>query len=1130
MSSVFKTSINIKYDLGKEEFFNRYIPTSAHSEILKGIIDGLNHKGTRSHIAIGPYGTGKSLISTLIAGIVSRSVDSTTIDHLESKFSKSDEEIYKKINKLKEVNKMIPVILNGYEGDFETILLEKIHYELKKNDVNVIGNTIHLNILETIKKWEKNYPLLFSTFLAMFKETSFNNLEEYLTCIKSEDNDAINWFVGIYPLLTGGNTFDSFSDQSFMAAIEQIFEQTEKQGKGIFIIYDEFGRFLQTLPENKIEKTMGILQDLAEFIDHKSKTSSLLFITHKHLSSYFVKFSEDLKNEFNRIEKRFKTYTIKNDQETFFDIANEIIKNSNEVIYSAEYIEKQISMLRKYSLFDYNQVVIQNKIIKGCYPVHPVSTYLLIKLSGLFGQNERTLFTFLESEDTGGLVNHIKKSNMLYLPYNLFDYFFSNYKDISFEENPNSVKMFFKLEKRISSKQDSKIYLLNILKFISIWEETNSNSIQKLTNEFLNYVFNEDISQYIDVLKQLKLLRYNRILHKWELFEGSPIDINKKIEETRRDLIITEKVKIELLNNLLPVKHYFSNQYNHEKSMTRFTNNFIISTDDFFNDSYGYSPEEADMCIYFLLKGSNKEHLSKKIEKDNSQYKIFCLTNLDRTSIENSLIKWFCLNSLLNNKEYYTQNEHLKDELLIELKDIEHELIKKLNKSINVNEEQIWIYQSQKLNFSSENEISNFLSSKLNEIYKFTPEIKNDMFNRKNISNQQLKAAKNLIDHIMINPLENDFGIRGSGPDYLIFATVFKNNKFLGDIDSSEISDKGLKNLYNRVINEIEIKKRSRFVDLINIFINPPFGIRKPIIPVLLVGILKNKWNYMMFFSKGSFIPNITGETLYDMLEHPEDFEYIVFEYDESYTEFFEEMSIIFEEHKEILLENKPLHIRVAAAMLKWLQSLPKITQTTDKLEKHNYFLRENIKKIEIDPYLIFKKLRKSYEDDNESIGMIKFQLDSFFADYLEKLEIKIYQYLEDDGLKEWVKINKINHPQNLLLKILENCDYHILLNELSTGLIGVDLYDWTELTEFIFFNELDKQLKDIKQIQFDPSKHMLLTFDDDKAIIHKNIELSSKANLITNNINRIIDTQGKFITKEELDFIIYTLINKYLK
>ncbi len=658
MNNIFKTSINIKYDLGKEEFFNRYIPTSAHSEVLKGIIDGINNEGTRAHIAIGPYGTGKSLITALITGIVSKSVSNATIDNLAFKFSKSDEEIYNKINKLKTANTIIPIILNGYEGDFEEVLLNKINNELKKNDIHVTGSTMHLHIVDMINKWEKNYPLLYATFLTMLEKTAYDSVEHYFNLLQNENDGAITWFRDIYPLLTGGNVFSSFSDHSFMTTIEEIFEQTEQQGKGIFIIYDEFGRFLQTLPENKIEKTMGILQDLAEFIDHKSKISSLLLITHKHLSNYFIRFNDDLKNEFNRIEKRFKIYIIKNDQETFFDIANELIKNYDILEYSEIDVQKQISMLRKFSLFDYNQIVLENKIVKGCYPIHPVSTYLLIKLSSLYGQNERTLFTYLESEETGGFANHIKKSDDLYLAYNLFDYFFSNYKDISFEENPDSVKMFYKLEKKINENFNNKSYLINILKFMTIWEETNGNSIQKLTDDFFNYVFNEDVTEYIELLKKLKLIRFNRILNKWELFEGSPIDVNKKIEELKTNLIITENDKIKLLNDLLPIKFYFPNEYNHEKSMTRFSKNVIISYSEYLIDDYEYSNIESDCYVYYVIN-DGKIFLEKSKNEDHD-FKIFCMTNLNQNLFEHHLIEWFCLNNLLKDKDFYNQDINLK--------------------------------------------------------------------------------------------------------------------------------------------------------------------------------------------------------------------------------------------------------------------------------------------------------------------------------------------------------------------------------------------------------------------------------------------------------------------------------------
>ena len=39
-------------------------------------------------------------------------------------------------------------------------------------------------------------------------------------------------------------------------------------------------------------------------------------------------------------------------------------------------------------------------------------------------------------------------------------------------------------------------------------------------------------------LKELKLLRFNRIYQKWELFEGSLVNIDKKLDELKSSLII----------------------------------------------------------------------------------------------------------------------------------------------------------------------------------------------------------------------------------------------------------------------------------------------------------------------------------------------------------------------------------------------------------------------------------------------------------------------------------------------------------------------------------------------------------------------------------------------------------------
>ena len=43
-NAVFKTSVNIKFDLGKKEFVNRYLPTPSHAESLLGLLRGFTGK------------------------------------------------------------------------------------------------------------------------------------------------------------------------------------------------------------------------------------------------------------------------------------------------------------------------------------------------------------------------------------------------------------------------------------------------------------------------------------------------------------------------------------------------------------------------------------------------------------------------------------------------------------------------------------------------------------------------------------------------------------------------------------------------------------------------------------------------------------------------------------------------------------------------------------------------------------------------------------------------------------------------------------------------------------------------------------------------------------------------------
>ena len=81
-----------------------------------------------------------------------------------------------------------------------------------------------------------------------------------------------------------------------------------------------------------------------------------------------------------------------------------------------------------------------NTAIFGCYPLHPVSTFILPRLSERVAQNERTLFTFLSSEGTATLPSFLEKNDgkefSLITPDLIYDYFEPLFKKEAYDGSP----------------------------------------------------------------------------------------------------------------------------------------------------------------------------------------------------------------------------------------------------------------------------------------------------------------------------------------------------------------------------------------------------------------------------------------------------------------------------------------------------------------------------------------------------------------------------------------------------------------------------------------------------------------------------------------------------------------------
>jgi hypothetical protein len=1084
---------------------------------------------------VGPYGTGKSLLGTIIAGIVSKNVDPAAFNILRKKFNQVDDEIYNELGNVHYHSyRYLPVILNGYEGNFRQAILSSIMRVLKQNRIPIVAPGVVSRILGTIDTWEKEYKQTYKKFVQMLNDKK-KDLEIWRIEILNYNEKEIKWFQDIYPALTSGAELVFDFEEEFIFQVQYILNELSKQRIGLFIVYDEFGRFLQNIHVNQIYQTMQDIQDLAELADHGSDNFHIMYITHKNLRHYFLKYSEEYHNEFQRIEKRYNIYHIESDGATYIRLIQHII---NELYGRGNISEnrktKYINYLRKFPLFpEFNQVEIERLVVEGTYPMNPVALALLPNVSSLFGQNERTLFTFLESRQVGGLMYFVtKKEEEVYTAAHLFDYFFPNVEELDLEEGFEELGTYQKIIKK-TPHLDNKH--LAVLKFVTLWNIVGFQATYPLTTDLIAFALDSDEDETENVLNKLannKVIRFNSILGYWELFEGSGVDVGEIIEEKIKGFYLKKDRKLEILEEHLEKKFYLANEYNDLKSMTRFASvRLLFSSDILTGDLPAVSiNSKADAMIYLVLLDdkNDKDKVIKTLQMRRDPDRLYCVPNFDDRSLENHVEVFELIdNILLKDKELLKTDPNLKNELILKKEETAFVIRKFLSRYINFNEDLVWIVGGEIRYIPNEFVLEKILSDIMMELYPLTPEVRNDSYNRRTVNRVQFKAGCNVIDHILRYWDSPQFNIKGNGPDYLLYATIFKNNNL--DITKlDEISDQNFRLMRNKLVQLVNEEPIGSLQSFKNIFSNPPFGVREPLIPIYFVSLLRDKWDCLSFYRNNMYVPEINGEKLFSMFEEADQYQYIYYEFGTEYENLFVQIEEIFLQYG---LENSmPRHLRAANLILKWLRSLPRFTQISGRMDEQLLRLKTMIRKVEVNPNKALEELASVYGDNPGLLKNHARKLEEYCTSQKERFKHTVLQFLSvstDEELVEWAnRQNVLDKKQNpLLTSILDSSDW---FDTLVDRLVGVPFEDWSDNTADMFLVQMKNELDQIDGASHSKDSILLSIGGREKAVAK--VELSPKSKTLYQNIHRIITNGGRTVPREEIEYLIYKLVEEFIK
>ena len=285
-------------------------------------------------------------------------------------------------------------------ANIENGFAEGMQYLVTPNAQNAIHNIVNdfrsgihsFTIIGSYGTGKSNFILALQDSLEKGSGILVKNKGQFNGVAKIKFVNIVGDYASLQKILSD-NLFPTVASDNLFENLKKFFKDAEKRGEFIFLVIDEFGKLLEYAAKNNPERELYLFQKFTEFINDANRDAILLTTLHQNFNSYARTLTESQRNEWTKVKGRFKEIVFNEPVEQLLYLASKrigrtprkVVNNNFEKIYklaiSSKFASPSISYETALSL----------------YPMDLFAAQALTLSIQRYGQNERTLFSFLEA-------------------------------------------------------------------------------------------------------------------------------------------------------------------------------------------------------------------------------------------------------------------------------------------------------------------------------------------------------------------------------------------------------------------------------------------------------------------------------------------------------------------------------------------------------------------------------------------------------------------------------------------------------------------------------------------------------------------------------------------------------------
>lgn len=873
-----------------------------------------------------------------------------------------------------------------------------------------------------------------SSFLLAL-EKNLKNQESYFfdnTNIFSEDTNEyqfINIIGGYYSFkdaIAKQLSLDSETNSSdeIISAFENYTRELASRNIFLVVVVDEYGKFLEYACNNNTEENIYFIQQLAECINSDDIKALMITSMHQNFNQYGAKLKDVEKNEWLKVNGRFIDLTFNEPIEQLVYLSALQVKQMQQKRNSTKSTIQANSISLEAGIF-INKGTFDLSLGESLYPLDFASSYILTKALQIYGQNERSLFTFLNQKDYGSLYEYIQE-NKRYTISSLYDFLYNQYYGfIVSSSNPfksgwDSIRIALE---RIENIFDDDTTLLNdIVKTIGLLNIFAASGAV-IDHEFLkNYIDNKSITRIKESLKCLKdqkIIRFREYAKKYILFEGTDVDFEAELEAAKSEIDKDINVASHI-DNLYTFPYLYAKAVSYRKGTPRI---FKYEISEFPIEETPNGELDGYVNLIFCKKSEvNQISLHcKTLSGSPILYGIFTKTG----EIKNTIIN---IEKCRVVKGKFQDDRVAVKELNTMISSYEQLLQKQVLESLGDKDAGIkWFVNGKKRSIESTRQLNAILSEICDKIYTETPVFINELINKHKISTAISTARKNYLKALLENVDKEDLGFAKEKfpAEKTIYLSLLKNSGIHKPLNNEHwgiTAPEQSSNLYSLWIKSEEILDKAKEEKLnLQLFYNElsaaPYKLKEGFLNFWIQTYLILKQDDFALFNDKGYIPFITIEVLDLIHKKPSLFSFKTFSTDGIKLDLLNTYrDLVQKETKD--KGNRAIYIDTIRPLFKFYRNLPSFTKHSKRMSPQAIGFRDAISKAE-DPETAFfvnipnalgysgLDLRSENVDLNDYLNQLRRairELRECEADMIQEVESHILKCL---GLKKEEKYSE---------------------------------------------------------------------------------------------------------------------------